>query len=191
MNLPFGLKLNWSLRAGERHLLVWAGLTRPARMLGIANRVLDAKGNLLGHVMFADVDSVDHIGVIEERLATASRHIDFGDAFIFRSGRRNWHVIAPKVLDADAQVAFNYYLHGGHSVGKFARDREMTLRYSPKRGKPPEFVERFHGLGRAGIYSAPHLDALKRLYRVPARELAEYRTIGACWDRKTYGAFNW
>ena len=190
LELPFGLGVaGFSGKLSDHSMSVYLQWSRIFHAEGITNRVLDAQGNLLGYALFADLDGLDDIGQARMRLKGTQQFMGVDDAFIFRSGRRGFHVVVPGIYGKAHAIQFAALMESGHSLSQFESRGEMTLRISEKRGKPITFVETYKG-NQAVVLSGPHLAALVEIWGVPERFIRQGASMGERFERKRYISAN-
>lgn len=191
MELPFKLgHVFWQGLFAEREVSLKVAWANYAPMRGITNRVYAVGQELLGFVPFADLDGIDTVIEVEERLQKADSFMDFGPIYIIRSGYRNFHLIGTKILSADDVVFFSYLVGGGHDLYIFKKQGEMTLRTSPKNGFTPRFLKKWVSSRTRGLHSKGHQTALKVIYGVPPNQF-RYVGIPTGLDVKAYETLKW
>lgn len=184
--------IEWNVVLSEIHAkasFIWRRQAYPAT--GITNRVLDSNGETLGFVLFGDYDHTT-LADVECSINSARKKIAFGPAHILRSNRDSFHVIIPTVHSYADAVYFTALTESGHDLSLFAKERELTLRTSPKGGLMVKYLKTLpieYGYVLPAT-SFPHSEFMQAIHGVEPAKGTAFAGKGGELELKHYYYYN-
>lgn len=193
LNVPvLGGCIEWNVGLTDfqaKASFLWRKRAYPAT--GITNRVEDKEGNRLGYALFGDYDATT-LSDVEARISHARKKLAFGDAYVLRSSRESFHAIIPTIHSYADAVYFAALTESGHDLALFSKERELTLRTSPKNGLSIKYLKTLPNEYRYVFpkTSFPHSEFLKAVHGIEPPRGTVFSAQGGELEIKNYHYYN-